>query len=306
MLLNLRLKIRRFWQKHKYKVIIALLIWLILIIVNYMLKNNKETATPSISYAPHEPIMDTKETVPENLTATIEEWMDSFFIACNNKQYEEAYNKLSQEYKADNTLEDFEAHIKDIFDTSKTYIIQNYSNQKDIYLYKVKIMEDILSTGLTGKDELEYVEEIVTIKKNGKELEFSIGNKIYEEELNKVYENEHMKVTVTKKQVQYDMEIYTVEIANRTDYTIVLNNFANTESVLLNLGDIQRELNGTDIEIIVEPESKLRINLKFTKFFDDERTAKSLQFKNTRIFEEYYGDESDDEALRKYSFEIKL
>lgn len=306
MLLNLRLTIRKFWQKHKYKVIIALLIWLVLIIVNYMLKHNKTPVTPSVSYTPHESIMDTKEKVPQNLTSSIEDWMDSFYTACNNKEYEEAYSKLSEEYRSNNTLENFKKHVDDIFSTNNTYVIQNYSNQENIYIYKVKIMEDILSTGLTGKDELEYVEEIVTIKKNGKDLEFSIGNKIYEEELNKVYENEHMKVTVTKKQVQYDSEIYTVEIANRTDYTIVLNNFANTEEVLLNLGDVQRGLTGTDIEIVIEPESKLRLNLKFTKFFDDGRTAKSLQFKNARIFEEYYGDESDDEALRKYSFEIKL
>lgn len=306
MLINLRLKIRKFWQKHKYKVIIALLIWLIVIIVNYMLKYNKTPIIPSASYTPHESIMDTEATVPQNLTGSIEDWMDSFFTACNNKQYEEAYNKLSDEYRSSNTLESFKKHVDNIFDTNKTYIIQNYSNQENIYIYKVKIMEDILSTGLTGKEELEYVEEIVTIKKNGEDLEFSIGNKIYEEELNKVYENEHMKVTITKKQVQYDCEIYTVEIANRTDYTIVLNNFANTEAVLLDLGDVTRGLIGTNIEIVVEPESKLRLDLTFTKFFDDGRTAKSLQFKNARIFEEYYGDESDDEALRKYSFEIKM
>ena len=58
--------------------------------------------------------------------------------------------------------------------------------------------------------------------------------------------------------------------------------------------------------MIIEPESKLRIELKFTKFFDDGRTAKGLKFENVRIFEEYYGDENDEEALRKYSFEIGL
>ena len=269
-----------------------------------MLKQGKAPVTPSISYSPHESIMDTKEKVPDNLIDTIEEWMDSFYTACNQKQYEEAYNLLSEEYKNENTLEYFKKYVDNIFNTNKTYIIQNYSNQENIYLYKVKIMEDILTTGLTGKEELEYVEQYVTIKRKGKTVEFSIGNKIYEEELNKVYENEHMKAIVTKKEVRYDSEIYTLEITNRTDYTIVLNNLANTEAVLLDLGDTQRGLAGVDIDVIVEPESKLRIDLKFTKFFDDGRTAKSLEFKNVRIFEEYVGTESDDEALRKYSFEI--
>lgn len=296
---------QEFWRKHKYKVIIGLLVWMIIIIVNYILMNNRETNTPSTGYTPHEAIMDTKEKVPDSIIPSIENWMEEFHTACNQKEYEKAYNLLSEEYQDNNTLEQFKAYVDDIYDSSKTYIIQNYSNQKNVYLYRVKIMDDILSTGLTGKDTLEYIEERVIVKKNGNELSFSIGDAIMTEPLEKVFENEHMKVTVDQKETLYDAEIYTVTIVNRTDYTIVLSNYTNSEAIILDLGDDQRVMRG-NAEVVVNPESKLIVEMKFTKFFDDEKTAKALKFDAVRIFEEYDGTQTDDEALRKYSFEIAL
>lgn len=305
MLLSIRLKIRNFWKKHKYKVIIGLLIWIIILIVNYILKFNKDIVSPSIGYTPHESIMDTEEKVPTSIIPTIGNWMEEFHSACNQKNYEVAYQLLSEEYRKENTLEDFKSYVDDIYDSPKTYVMQNYSNQKNIYIYRVKIMDDILSTGLTGKDTLEYVEERVVVKKDGDKLEFSIGNSIMTEQLDKVFENEHMKVTVNQREIYYDAEIYTITIENRTDYTIVLNNYSNLKAITLDIGDDQRNIVG-DAEVVVQPESKLILELKFTKFFDDERSSRALKFDSVRIFEEYNGKQTDDEALRKYSFEIAL
>jgi len=223
MWLNLRLKIRDFWKNNKYKVILAILIFIMVIVVNDALKNSKTPVTPSVSFTPHESIMDTEEKVPTSMTDTIDNWVENFYSACNNKEYEKAYELLSNEYRASHTLEELTAHINNIFNEKKIYIAQNYSNQKNIYVYKVKIMEDVLATGLTGKEELEYVEEMVTVKRNGKNVTFSIGEDILTESLNKTFENEYIKATVTRKVTRYDVEIYTIKIVNRTDYTIVLS-----------------------------------------------------------------------------------
>lgn len=306
MLLKLRLKIRDFWAKYKYYIVIGLSIWLIILIVNYMLKYSKKPASPSVSYYPHESIMDTKEEVPNSIINSIEKWMDSFYSACNAKEYETAYNLLSEEYRKENTLSNFKEHVDDIFNTKKIYVLQNYSNQKDIYIYQVKIMDDIMATGLTGKDNLEYVIEKVTVKKNGKNLEFSIGNKIIQEELNKTYENEHMKVTLVKKQTLYDSEIYTIEVENRTDYTIVLSDYTDLNAISLDIGDTQRDVSVGELDAIIKPETTAYFDFKFTKFFDDGRISKALKFKGVRIFEEYNGNETEKDALRKYSFSIEL
>ena len=306
MLIDFRLKIRNFWRKYKYFIVIGLLMWLIIIIVNNMLKNNKTPVTPSISYSPHEAIMDKNSKVPSNITSKIEKWMNSFYTACNNKEYEKAYNLLSNEYRKNHPLNELKSYIDNTFNENKIYVIQDYSNKSNIYLYKVKLMEDIMSTGLTGKENLEYTEDMVVIKKNGNNIEVSLGNDILEETLNKAFENEYIKVTLTKKVTKYDKEIYTVRIANRTDYTIVINDYANINSVKLDLGDIQKNISSGDSEIIVEPESTYEIEMPFDKFFDDGRKAKALKFEAVRVFEDYEGYKTTDDAIRKFEFTINL
>ena len=112
MWLNIRLKVRDFWKRHKYKVILGILIWIIVIIVNDALKSGKVAVTPSISYAPHESIMDSQTEVSESLAKSVEKWTDSFYEACNNKEYETAYNMLSDSYKRHHSKEEYRLYFQ--------------------------------------------------------------------------------------------------------------------------------------------------------------------------------------------------
>ena len=309
MLLKIKLGIVQFFRKHKYKIVIGLVGWVILLIINHMLGANKDYHKPIVTYEKHVSTLDTKEKVPEKLQAPIEAIIDEYFNYCNNKEYEKAYNMLSDEYKQakEVTFNMFKTYMDTIFYTNRIYNIQNYSNLKDIYIYNVRILEDIMATGLTGKEDLEFIEEKVVIKNEKGNLKISIGGYIGEEELNKTYENEHMKITVLKKIIEYSTEKYMLNIVNRTDNTIVLKDLFSKNQITLNIGDTERSYTRATSDIIVSPGARLELEMSFDKFVDDGRESLSLKFNNVKIVEEYnrYTLE-DEEVLRKYSIEINL
>ena len=72
---------------------------------------------------------------------------------------------LSNEFKSKycNTLDGFKSYVDELFDEKKIYNIQNYSNVDNVYVYRIRLLEDILATGTT--DGYEYKEEKIAIQK---------------------------------------------------------------------------------------------------------------------------------------------
>ena len=268
---GLRLKINNLFRKYKVKIFIGLLIWVIIISINYYLVLNRKTVVPALIYEKHIPTLDTKEQVPDKLKGVIEAIVDEYFNYCNNKEYENAYNMLAEDYKTNMnmTFELFKVYVDMMFDGYKVYTIQNYSNLKNIYIYDLNIYEDILATGLTGKEDFLYKSEKIAIRNEDSELKLSIGGYITGEEINKTYENEHIKATVLEKVIRYDTEIYKVRVTNRTDYTVVLHDFQSADQIALDIGDTTRNYMGSLDAILVPPEGEVLITMPFYKYADD-------------------------------------
>ena len=87
---DLRIKVRDFFKRNKSKILIILIIWLIVIIINFILKYYKAPQIPVTSYSPHTAIMD-DSTVPKKYQDEIENLINKYIQYCNNKEYEEAY-----------------------------------------------------------------------------------------------------------------------------------------------------------------------------------------------------------------------
>lgn len=309
---NFILKLKDFWRKNKTKLIIALLIWLIIIIINYILKNIKIEELPKTTYEPHTAVMDDSE-VPEKLQNPIENLIADYINYCNNKEYENAYNMLSYECR-DNlypNIEDFKTYIDGIFDDKKEYYIQNYSNVGNTYIYSVCIFEDMLATGLTGS-EPKYYEEKFVIRNNDGNLELAIREYIGKETKQSVYEDDYIKVEIQNMQQTYENQIYTVKITNRCEYPIVLADGLEKNEILLGLQYQNRNIKDLSRGgiVIYEGQSKT-FELKFTKFYDENETAQKLIFNAVRVLKSYSGREElrqseMDNAVRLYSFEMEL
>ncbi len=306
------LKMRDFWRKNKPKIIIALLIWLVIIVINYILKNFKQEELPKTTYEPHIAIMDNSE-VPEKLQDPIENLIDKYINYCNNKEYENAYNMISSNCR--NALypdiESFKKYIDSIFDEKKLYYIQNYSNVENTYVYNVCIFEDILATGLTGS-ELEYYEEKFVVKNNNGNLELAIREYVGEEVLQNVYEDDYLKISIENMVQKYETQNYKVKITNRCEYPIVLADGTESHEILLGLKNENRNLkNLPHSGVVIYAGQSKTFEFEFTKFYDEKEEVNSIIFNAVRVLKSYSGrkelrQKEMDNAVKLYSFAIEL
>lgn len=310
---DFRLKVRDFYRRNKSKIVIILIIWFVIIVINFILKNFKGPQIPETSYKPHTSIMDNSE-VPKKDQEPIEKLIDEYISYGNDKEYEKAYNMLGNECREElyPNIETFKKYIDKVFDTKKTYTIQNYSNVDDTYIYEVNIFEDILATGLTGKDDLVIYSEKFVITKQNNKLSLAIRDFVGNTENHQIYEDNFIKVEITNVVQSYENQKYKVKLTNRTENTIVLADKTEKYEIMLELNSENRNIqNLRDRGIYLNPYESKEVELEFVKFFDENETAKSIIFNAVRVLKSYSGldskrQEEMDSAVRLYSFRIEL
>jgi len=289
---SFRLRIKDFFRRNKKIVFGILLIWLIIVFINDFFKGTAFENFQRTTYIADTPIMDNGQTVPDKLKQPINQLVDTYFNYCNTKQYDKAYDMISQGCKNIYypTLQDFKDYIDIVFNEDKVYYLQNFSNYNNIYIYRLRIMENLLKTGLTGKTDVQFYEEKIAInqEQDGK-LSLSIRQFITTEPMDVVYEDQYMKVRVLKRDVFYEDEAYTVEVRNKTDNIIVLADGSENPEVTLHVGSENRTPNNDNFSMIINPESTNTFNVSFTKFFDESNTSAGLTLNAVRVLKTYTG-----------------
>lgn len=313
MFAKLRIKLYHFWKKHKYKIAIIILVWLIIFFINWYLKNHKAPEVPQTTYEPHVSIMKEEE-VPKKLQEPIDSLMDEFVQYANKGEYEKAYDLLTADCKENKypTLEKFKEYIDYVFEHKpKIYYIQSFSTVKKNYIYRIRIMDDIMATGLTGVEELRYYEEKYTVKEENGTLKLSVGGYVGEEEIDAKLEDDYLKVAVVDKQSNYDTVNYKVEITNKTEYIVVLADGGETQEILLNLGDQFRKAQNIYQPVTLQPYETKTFTFNFIKYYDEQSKDESIVFNTIRVLRSYSGQQSDrleelSNAVKLYSTEIML
>ena len=281
--------------------------------INFILKYYKGPQIPTTSYKPHTAIMDNTE-VPKKDQESIENLIHEYIEYCNNKDYEKAYNMLSDECRENlyPTIDDFKLYIDKIFDEKKIYTIQNYSNVDNKYIYEVNIFEDILATGLTGKEDLRMYSEKFVITKENNKLSLAVRNFIGNTENHQIYEDNYIKVEITEVIQAYETQKYKVKLTNRTENTIVLADQTERYEIMLELNNENRNIENIPFGgIYLNPYETKEMEFEFVKFVDEEDQAKSMIFNAVRVLKSYSGLESKrqeemDNAVNLYSFKIAL
>jgi predicted Zn-dependent protease len=307
-----RLKIRQWLKKYRRIIIITLIALAIVYVVNYILKNLPEEEIPKTTYTPNISVM-AEDEVPEKWHETIESTIDTFVQRCNNKEYEAAYNMISDDCKEAvyPTLSSFQKFVDAKFKTKRSYSIQNFSNVGKQYIYDVNLMEDLMATGLTGK-ELYTDEEKFVFTEDDESLKLAISGFVRKNDLNIFAEDENLKVNIDCKYVFYDYELYKVTITNKTEHSIVIADGTTNDEVVLNTGaDIRGEKYVKSYGIVLEPGESKNYTFEFTKYCDDGSAPIYIMFNNIRVLQSYSGDSSTrqaelDNAIRIYSLRINF
>ena len=310
-----KLKIINFFKKHKRLILIIIIAWAIVIAVNQILKSIKENnLTPETTLEIHTAVIEEGKGVPKSAQKTIENIFEDFVKFCNDKDYESAYNILSTECKEAiyPKIEDFKKYVDSVFTEYKTYNIQNYSNVNGIYVYNLRLLNDILSTGMTGEDYRYYEEKCAVVEEND-EYRLAIRGYITKEDLGIIANNDdYLRIEIASRTLKYDTETYNVKITNKSDNIIVLRDSTERDEIVLNISDQLRDLNmDSDQNIVIAPGQTANLNLEFTKYFDDGRTSKQLIFNAIRVLKSYSGDSSKREqelknAEKLYSLKVNL
>lgn len=310
--IDTRLKIRRFFKKYKKIIIFIIILWAIIFVVNYILKNMPKEEIPETTYEPNVSVM-AEDEVPSKWHETIESTIETFVQRCNNKEYEAAYNMLSDDCKAEvyQTLSSFKEFVDAKFKEKRAYSIQNFSNVGKQYIYDVNLMEDLMATGLTGK-EYYFDEEKFVFTEDDDSLKLAIDGFVRKTDLNVFVEDENLKINIDIKNVFYDHETYKVTLTNRSEHPIVIADGSSNNEVVLNTGEDDRnERNVGTYGIVLQPGENKSYTFVFTKYCDDGNAPQYMMLNNIRVLQSYSGDESTkqtelDNAIRIYSLRINF
>ncbi|MBR6033565.1 MAG: hypothetical protein IKP28_02330 [Clostridia bacterium] len=311
---NIRIKLRNFIKEHKWKVILGIIAWAVLFVINQFLANAK-IEVPITTYDPYKPIIENGQTTPNKWQEKIENMIDEYINLCNEKEYEKAYNMINEDCRKEvyPSLEDFQAYVDYVFATDKVYSIQNYSNRDNIYIYRVRIFDDILATGLTNDTSFKYFEDRMSFKETNGKLTMSVKEFIDKDNFDKVYEDKYIRIAITEKRINYDYEKYTIRFTNKTEHYAAISDGAMSGNIKIETenGEINQTAEGYEQPIILPPRGSITLSIQFTKLFDLGVKTTGMKFNNVRILRSYSGDESLkeqelQEAVELYSFTIPL
>ena len=313
MFVKLRLKIRNFIKDHRKAIIIGLLIWLIVLAVNFLLTLRKPSSIPVTSFTPNVSVLDNTSVVNTKKHSKISDVIDQYVNYCNNGEFENAYNLLSTNCKEkafNNDVNKFKEYAKSIFNQKKRYSIQNYSNSGKTYIYDVKIFNDFLASGLTG-EEYAYHQEKFAMVEEGKEMKLNVGNFMDKQDVKRVVEDDYSKIRIKSKAIFYGYEEFSIEIKNKTDYKMVISSVYEGNEILLSLGNITREMTNASQEIVLEPGETREYVVRFSKYADEKEEDQAIILNKIRILKSYSGKKEDAEkekknAVKMYSLTIPL
>lgn len=305
--IDTRLKIRRFIKKNRKKVIFVIITVAIIIAINYILKNMPEEEIPKTTYEPNVAVMDESE-VPKKWHSEIENRIKTFVDYCNNKEYQKAYDMISDDCKDAiyPVIGDFKEYVDKRFQVKRIYSIQNFSNISKQYIYDVNFMSDFMATGSTGTN-YGYVQEKFVFTEDDNSLKFAIGGFVRTNILDAFVEDENLKIVTKKKNVYYDHETYTVDITNKTDYPIVLGDGTGEDEIAISVNEqLREETNINAVNVVLQPNESRTFTFVFEKYCDDGYAPQAMYFTDVRVLKSYSGTEETrqqelENAVRRYS-----
>lgn len=318
---ELRLRFRHWARKYRKVIFVVFIVWGVIFLINLYMRDRKIEPTPITTKEPHTAVIDQTSTTPRSIQTPIEDMLKEYIGYCNEGNYQKAFNMLSEDcrsYEFDNDVKKFMSHVLVKMPTPKEYSIQNYSNtiygNKKIYIYEVKYTDDLLATGLTNTTYAYTSEKFTFYEDDNDQLQMNAGDYIYHSDIKSISENEYLKIDVVDRVVNYSIEQYEIKFTNRSNYTIVIADGAETDEVVLSLPAETRNRSETG-DIVLAPQEAITLNFTFPKFVDDGDVSQSIVFSSIRVMEKYSGTEDIDEAtiqseidnaISKFSMEVKV
>ena len=232
-----------------------------------------------------------------------------FIEFCNNKEFEEAYDLLTDECKEEmfSNLNDFvNIYYTSLFNgEEKNYTIENWSSNT----YQVNFIGDILSTGKV--DEVKNKQDYITIVNQGNnEYKININNYIGRTNINRQTEHENIKINIESKDTYNDYEIYNISVENNTNNIVLLDTGDNPKSVyLLDDKDMKYYFYNNEIvqnKLIIKDGLKSKLKVKFYNSYSSTRSIEQLIFSKVILNYNEYKELEDKTQYNFYVFKANV
>ena len=218
----------------------------------------------------------------DSATKTIER----FINFCNEKKIEEAYNMLTEDCKREmytsvNMIE--QAYYNDVFNgEEKSCNIENWTGN----IYKVNIVEDMLSTGKSNNGYTK--QDYMTVKKEDNGYKLNINNYIGYSKIDKTTKKDNIEINVMSKNTYMDNERYTIKVTNNSKDEISLDGLSDVKSLYLQdskgakYSAYTHEL--TEPTLKMEPGQTKEITIKFYSNYVSSKNINYIVFSDMIIY----------------------
>lgn len=255
-------------------------------------ENIEETTSNVVSYDNESKTIMSGDEVSSVYKDDFGKLIDEFYTYCINHQPDEAYELLSVNMKnmRYQSIEIFrDLYYNSRFEGNKQYSFQSWSQSNDIYIYQVKIFNNMLSTGISS--EQEYKEDFVTIVPEEDTYKLNIDGYIGRKEIYKQSSNDIIEISAQISDIYMNYEVYTFNIKNNTDEKIILDTRENTKTAFLvdSLGNNFYSLlyENKKSDLILDPQEMKTIKIKFNDAYRDNIEIKEINFQNIVKYEKY-------------------
>lgn len=289
-----------FYRRNKEKIASLAKLFGILILIGIALarsisnkSSDSENNTETTVYTPTKTIISgdniDKETYKEE-----ENLVKTFVEYCNKQQIQEAYNLLTNECKEKiyPNIEAFKNSYYDaIFNQNRECNLQSWVTDGNYHTYKVRFIEDVMSTGVY--DETEKYEDYITVVVKKNENRLNINGYIKTEEINKTTKTEEVEAQALNVDTYINYVIYTIKIKNITDKDMLLDNLTSTTNNIKLIGsnNANYRLSNKNLSISrlkIAPNENKNVELKFIKDYGSDVYGKAIQFgKIIKNYDEY-------------------
>ena len=262
---------------------------------------NEETTQNVVSYNQESESIVSSGKVSDKYKDKFGEIIDEFYTYCVNHQPEKAYQMLSVDTKnlMYPTQKLFEKlYYESKFDGNKQYSFQSWSTYDQIYVYKVKIFDDMLSTGKSSDQD--SIEDYITVVPDEDTFKLNINSYITRKEINKKDSNDIITAEVGVSDIYMNYQIYTIRLKNNTDKTIILDTRKKTNTIYIT---DEREnrfyamlYENKEEDMILKPQESKTIKIKFNVAYREELEIEKITFNNILNYEEYLNNQEENSS----------
>ena len=296
-------KFFRFVNQNRNIIILVIVICAFIVLLIKTL--NGFFSNPQVKYEDNQnnisnDVQKTKNSVISNSTLNNKTAQDTYDVLkkfvqlCNENNIEEAYNLLSDECKQNvyPNLEGFtQNYVNIVFKNKKNLEAKNWIEYEDYVTYLVTYTGDIISTGDVNSEKFQ---DYITIDCESNKL--NINKYIRRKQINKTTEKNNIKFTMNYVDIYKDYEIYNVDVENKNNKEIVLDNLTSVSGTYIETSE-DTKINCSNYEagrnnFTYGPGISKNMKLKFIKQYNTDIEDKKIIF-STAILNEDNVEEID-------------